>query len=579
MCKTLRLLLATVTCCFSAIVVAQSTVNVELQGLSTELAKNVRLFLGIEQQKDHPLLSEGRLQRLHKKAPQEIANALQPFGYYRPTIHGSLNQAASGEWLASYVIDPGPPLPIAEFDFKVSGEIESDPQLPSLLESIPLTPGDTFNHQIYENIKTELAKFAIERGYFDARFVKHEVAIDLQRYQARIQLHYHSGPRYRFGELLMEQAVLSPQLLQRYIPFERGTAYSLNALLELQQALNDSDYFHNVEVSPGDPQPASREVPIKVLLTARKPHRYTLGLGYGTDTGARAKFGWEMPRLNPSGHRFDTEVKRSQIGYSLTARYRIPVLDPRTDQFIYSAGVINEKTDTSESTINTVGISLNRGRGLWRESMSLNYQHEEYAVADDRGTSTLLMPGISWTRTWGGNIIFALEGLRFDISLRGASDQLVSDTSFAQLKGGIKAIESLGKHNRLIARGSLGRSWTKDFQELPSSVRFFAGGSQSVRGYAFQSLGPEDENGEVVGGKHLMVGSIELEHRFTERWGAALFYDAGNAIDHLDDKLERGAGLGLRWQTPVGPVRLDVARALTQEGRPWRLHINIGPDL
>ena len=155
----------------------------------------------------------------------------------------------------------------------------------------------------------------------------------------------------------------------------------------------------------------------------------------------------------------------------------------------------------------------------------------------------------------------------------------ISDTNFSQAQGGIKAISSLNRHNRIIARGRLGSIWTQEFEQLPSSVRFFAGGSQSVRGYSYQSLGPVNSDGKVVGGKLLMIGSIEYEHSFSDQWGGALFYDAGNAMDNIVEKLERGAGFGFRWKSPVGPVRIDFARAMSQEGRPWRIHINIGPDL
>jgi translocation and assembly module TamA len=176
-------------------------------------------------------------------------------------------------------------------------------------------------------------------------------------------------------------------------------------------------------------------------------------------------------------------------------------------------------------------------------------------------------------------LIHTLDGLRLDIGMRGASKQVVSDTNFFQLQGGIKGITPLGNHNRLIARGRLGATRTDEFHLLPSSVRFFAGGAQSVRGYAYQSLGPKDAAGKVVGGKYLMVGSVELEHSFNAQWGMALFYDGGNAIDNIEDKLERGAGFGVRWQSPVGPVRIDLASAVTRDGKPWRLHITIGPDL
>ena len=286
-----------------------------------------------------------------------------------------------------------------------------------------------------------------------------------------------------------------------------------------------------------------------------------------------------MPRINSRGHRFDTEAKVSEIGYAVSAHYRVPILNPRTDQMIYSTGVVNEKTDTSESTIRTIGASLKRKHGNWRESISLNYQQEDFVIADTSGDSTLLLPSVNWSRTWGNNFIYAIDGLRFDIGLRGSNKKVISDTNFSQLQGSIKAINSINHSNRFIVRGSLGSTWTQDFDQLPSSVRFFAGGAQSVRGYAYQSLGPIDINGNVIGGQHLMIGSIEFEHSFNNKWGAALFYDAGNALEDFNDNLERGAGFGLRWKSPVGMVRIDLANAISRDGQPWRLHINIGPDL
>jgi translocation and assembly module TamA len=579
MLNTSRLLLVILACCYSVAVLAQSNVSVVIQGVDKSLEANIRLFLSIEQQKGDALLSEARLRRLNEKAPQEIANALQPFGYYRPEIKSELKQPSPGQWQADYRITPGPPLPIGVFDFELSAEMSQDPEFQALSKKLALHKGGTFNHLEYEKLKASLAKLAAERGYFDARFTQHRVEIDLDAYEARIHLHYDGGPRYRFGQVILKQDVLDPELLQRYVPFQQGDPYTLAQVIDLQQALNDSDYFQTVEVSPGQPQAETGTVPINVTLTPRKPNRYTLGLGYGTDTGARAKFGWEKPRLNRHGHRLSSEAKVSELGYAVSAHYRVPMHNPRTDQMVYSAGVVNEKTDTSDSTVRTIGASLNRNRHTWRESLSLNYQKEDYVIASDSGVSTLLMPGINWSHTWGRSLIHTLDGLRLDIGMRGASKQVVSDTNFFQLQGGIKGITPLGNHNRLIARGRLGATRTDEFHLLPSSVRFFAGGAQSVRGYAYQSLGPKDAAGKVVGGKYLMVGSVELEHSFNAQWGMALFYDGGNAIDNIEDKLERGAGFGVRWQSPVGPVRIDLASAVTRDGKPWRLHITIGPDL
>ena len=573
------ILLGLAACIFTTNLYAQSNVNVVINGIDKPLEDNVRQFLSIEQYKEHLLLSEGRIRRLHNKSPEEISRALQPFGYYLPVIKKDLTQPTPGHWQAIYTIDPGPALLISEFNFTISKRISEEAEYKTLLQNLKLAKREVFNHVIYEDFKREMAKLSSELGYFNARFIEHRVEIDLDAYEARIYLNYDAGQRYYFGEVNLKQDILDDDFLRRYIPFKPDSPYDLNELIDFQQALNDSDYFRTVEVSPGNPQQDSDHIPLNVMLKPHRTHRFSAGIGYGSDTGARIKLGWQMPRVNSKGHRFDTEAKISEIGYSLAAHYRVPVLNPRTDQMVYSAGIVNETTDSTESTVRTIGASLKRSRNAWRESISLNYQQEDYVIADASGTSTLLLPGINWSRVWGNNFIYAIDGLRLDIDLRGASKKLVSDSDFFQLQSSIKAINPINPYNRIIARGTLGSTWTNEFDQLPSSVRFFAGGAQSVRGYAYQSLGPEDADGDVVGGQYLMVGSIEFEHNFDSKWGIAFFYDGGNAIDNLSDPLERGAGFGLRWKSPVGMLRVDLASAVSQDGQPWRLHITIGPDL
>ena len=566
-------------CLMGAPAVAQVSVTVEVKGVSGAMLENVKLFLSIEQQKDDPLLSEGRIRRLHGKALQHIRNALEPFGHYRPEIDARLSQQSPQRWRATYTVDPGPPLPIAELDVQLLGDALNDSVFRAEMAALPLRGGNTLVHSVYEEAKDRLARLAAERGYFDARFVKHRVEVDLQAYQARVTLHFDSGRRYRFGAVDLRQHVLDPGLLARYVPFRQGTPFHLERVIELQQALNDSDYFRTVEVWPQPERAEQWLTPIVVELTPRKRNRWLFGLGYGTDTGARAKAGWQVPRINRRGHRFDTLLKFSEIGDSLTANYHIPGRNPRVDEWVYSAGLINERTDTRDSRIETLGVSWVHTRARWRETLSLEYQEERFRVADDEGESVLLMPGVSWSRIWARDHIYARNGTRLDLNVRGATEQVVSDTGFVQVRGGAKLSRGLAARNRVIIRGAAGWSLVPEFRELPASVRFFTGGAQSVRGYAYQSLGPKNADGEVVGGRHLLVGSVEYEQRWAEKWSAALFYDQGNALDDFGDGLEKGAGFGLRWRSPVGPVRFDVATALSRDGRPWRLHINIGPDL
>jgi translocation and assembly module TamA len=558
---------------------AQTRVSIEILGLDSELEQNARLFLSLEAQKDHPLLSEGRVRRLHRRAPDEIAAALQPYGYYRAHIESRLEQSESGAWTAIYKVDPGERLHIAAVDLEISSPMAEEPEFVELVaEKLPRV-GDEFSHVEYQALKSEIARLAEETGYLRSRFSEHRVEIDLASYEARIFLGVDGGNRFRFGEIAIRQQVIDADLLQRYITFERGEPYSFDKLIELQRALNNSDYFQVVEVSPGDLIPGSDEVPVNIVLTPRKDHRYELGLGYGTDTGARASFGWQMPHVNKAGHKLETVVRLSERGNRAYANYRVPGENPRTDQIVYTAGIYEENFEETDSNRREIGVQFLRGRGRWRETLSLTYQQEEYVIADIDGDSNLLIPGVAWSRTWGQDFINVLDGLRFDLSLSGASESLASDLDFAQAVGGIKFITSFDNRNRLIARGGAGATETKDFDLLPASLRFYAGGSQTVRGYKYKSLGPTNDDGDVIGARFLLFGGLEFEHYFDDRWGVAVFIDAGNAIDNINEDLEQGAGFGLRWKSPIGPVRVDLANAISDEDQPWRLHINIGPDL
>jgi translocation and assembly module TamA len=211
--------------------------------------------------------------------------------------------------------------------------------------------------------------------------------------------------------------------------------------------------------------------------------------------------------------------------------------------------------------------------------LSLTFQQEDFTIGLTDENTALLMPGVNVQRVWGRERLIATRGARLQLDLKGAQEGLLSDASFVQGQVDAKLILPLGERQRLISRGTLGAIYTDDFERLPPSIRYFAGGDQSVRGYDYNRLGPRDASGEVIGGRYLVVGSLELERHIRGNWRAALFYDTGNALDGWNESLEQGAGIGLRWETPIGLVRLDVATALSEDGRPWRLHLTVGPDL
>jgi translocation and assembly module TamA len=545
-----------------------------LQG--TTLRQNVLSLLSIEQARKEKNLTEARIRSLHKRAAEEIGRALQPFGYYRPAIDARLDRQGA-DWIARYRIDPGPELLLDSVDVRVAGAGADDPHFTDAVRRFPLSRGDAVNHPAYESGKAAIEEAAAENGYLDAKFETSEIRIDLDRYAATVVLHYQTGPRYLFGPVTFRQDVLKPELLRGYVTWKEGAPLNVNELLNLQNTLSDAPYFSRVEVTPRRDEARGLEVPILVDLIPSKPQRYQFGLGYGTDTGPRASVHADYRRVNRSGHRAELDVRYSGIEKSGSARYLIPGAYPRTDVYTISLGYMRQTTSTSESNTALAGVDRSVSRGRWRESLSLFYQRETFKVGVDRGVSRLLTPGGSWTRVIADDRIDTKNGHRLQFQIQGAAESVLSTATFLQARVTGKWIRSVSDRNRLIGRADVGHTLTSDFRRLPPRVRFFAGGDQSVRGYAFQELGTRDELNNVIGGKTLLVGSVEFEHRFLPKWGGAAFFDAGNATNGFTGQIKKGAGLGVRWISPVGPIRIDGAYGLDE--RKVRLHVNIGPDL
>lgn len=566
-----------------------AALEVVVEGLPKALREQVLAQLSIEQQKREAGLNPAAIRALHLRAEGEIRAVLQPRGYYRAKVVAELTSGEKGP-VARYRVDPGPPLRIGVFDLQVTGDGLNDPAIADLLKDFPLNQGEVLDHERYEAAKERLTRLGADRGYLDATLTRHEVQVNLVAYTASVALHYQTGARYRFGAVQFEPGSgLDPELLTRYVPFPAGVPFDADQLLELRRGLLDSDYFQQIEVTPRRDLAVGYLIPITVKLVPRPPNKYTFGLGYGTDTGVRGKASWEIPRLNAAGHRLLNEVNASQVRSDLTIRYLVPVQDPRTDLLSYSIGSIADYPDTSESTRVTAGVAYTHTSGLWRltagriagwrSTYGVNYSNERWETGVESGQTTLIVPTTSWLYLNTDNRLITSRGWRAQLELRGSSTTLASDVTFGQARLQTKIIQPLGSRGRVVARFDAGTTWIDNFSELPSSMRFYAGGDQSVRGYTYNSLGPKDVNGEVIGGPKLLVGSLEYEHRILKKWSLAMFYDVGNAMDSFDDPYSRGAGVGLHWKSPIGLVRMDIAVALTPEDRPWQLHVIIGPDL
>ncbi|MES9993303.1 MAG: autotransporter assembly complex family protein [Candidatus Thiodiazotropha sp.] len=553
-------------------------VVIKVSGLEKKLEQNVFAYLSVERERDRESLSPARLHLLHDKAEAEIEAALRPFGYFKPMVNASMVATDQG-FLLSYQVEPGPALKLGEVDFSLLGEGAEDPQL---VKRFPMVSGDVVDQARYDKLKQLLLAEIMEQGYLDARYVEHQLRVDLQRYSASIKLHLDTGMRYRFGEVRMNQDVMNPEFLARFVPFNAGDPFSQEALLTLQGDLIDTEYFKRVEVVTRRDQREGDRVPIDVNLKHNKRNRYRIGLGYSTDMGPRLTLDWKNRRRGRNGHRMRSELQIAEPLATLSTEYTIPLQRPTVDLLSFGASLEHFNSDTNQGDrvllSATHSISLERG---WRRSLGLEYSYEDFEVGEQEDVSRLLVPSITWLRVKSDGKDYIQRGKRLELRLEGAAESLLSTTDFFQLYAAGKFIRGLGEGDwRLLGRLELGATWADELTDLPPSKRFFAGGDNTLRGFGYQDLGPRDENDEVIGGRNFAVGSIELERHISGKWSAALFADAGNAYDpDYDAETAYSLGLGARWRSPVGPVRIDIARGRVEDDEQWRLHIVIGPEL
>jgi translocation and assembly module TamA len=548
-----------------------------IEGAEGPPRNNVLTYLNLDEE---PCTAPAwRIEQQFRAAPGRIAEALEVYGYYEPKIEPSL-RFDEDCWHATFSIELGEPVLIRSATVSVSGEAQNDPDFTAALAEANLTSGSLLNHVAYEVLKRRWADLARERGYADARLVENRIDVYPEEHAADIALEFDSGVRYAFGRTELVQDVLTDELARSYVTFREGEPFDARRLTEVYGELADSGYFRTIDVRPLEPEADTRKIPVEIALTSAARRQISYGVGFSTDTGPRFRFGRNNRRFNERGHQFGVNAQLSPVISELTANYRLPLNGTRSEWLSLDAGIERENTDTADSQQLEFGVRrvLER-RGSWTRTQMLSLRVEDFTVADQTGRSQLLMPGIDWTRIRADNSIRPNRGSRVSLEVRGASDAVISDTSFVQTIARGKWIWSLPRGGRFLVRGDVGATAKSAFDELPASVRFFAGGDNSVRGYDFEALGPVDDTGAIVGGSSLATGSFEFEQPLRARWSMAFFVDSGNAFEgsHIDAKT--GAGLGGRWLSPLGPIRIDLAHPFDDEANSWRLHISLGPDL
>ena len=551
------------------------TLQIHITGITATLEKQIRAYID-----DSILDDPHNLKIYQEELERRISISLQAVGFYHPNIEFTTTTRHNNTKIEVH-IETGNPVRVDTLDLKLSGPASTNSEFMQQIASLPLARGDIFNHQKYEQTKNLLISTARNLGYFAASFTRAQVLVTQKNRQADIFLHFSSGQRYRISTVDYKSTLFSKDFLQRWQPFQGVVPYRTSYVSDLTRNLQNSGYFKYVRVTPQLEKSVGNHVPLLVELESSSENVVSVGAGYATDSGPRIKGNWLRPHHNRAGHALEASASISELRQQLSAGYRIPHKHrPETDNYSFDLGILNHRTDDTFSQLRTFDISdhrqLNSG---WRRDIFLRGENERFRVGSQKNRINLLLPGISFSRTNSPGGLYPENGSYLSFRLLAGSRKLLSDIDLLRATASAKHLRSWGNKHFLISRAELGGLYSNRLNQVPASHRFFAGGDASVRGFAYQSISPVNTNNERIGGQFLTTASLEYNYTIREQWALATFIDSGRAFTDSSDPYRVGIGFGLRWLSPVGPLRVDVGYGVSEDNHPVRLHLSIGPRL
>uniref|UniRef100_UPI003570EABA autotransporter assembly complex protein TamA n=1 Tax=Metapseudomonas otitidis TaxID=319939 RepID=UPI003570EABA len=479
---------------------AKASLEVKVSPANAGLKANIEAFIGSLGDRD-----ETALRRFRRAAEEQARQAAQALGYYQAEIDSQVRPGKDP--VLQLDVQPGEPVRLRQVTVRVEGEAAGLKAF-KVPKSKALAPGEPLNHGLYEDAKKLIQSQALRYGFFDGRFRSQRLDIDPRAGVADIELIYDSGPRYALGRVAFDgDTPFDPDLLARLVPFPPNTPYDADQVAKLSQNLQASGYFEEVRVD-AQPEPgAGRLIPVKVRLGAVKPRTLGLGVGFSTDVGPRARANWTRHWINPQGHRLGAESEISTARQSVGTWYEIPLDPPLTDSLRFTSGFQREQLTDVESRRFTLGSQWqSKLPDDWQRVVSLRWEQEIYDFGDGspNGRSSFLIPGIGYSVTRSDNRLDPNQGYHLQLDVRAAKEGVLSDADMTYASAMAKGLYTLPGGHRLLGRVQAGGIATTDYGAIPPSLRFFAGGDQSVRGYDYQTLSPEDRQGNKVGGRYMV---------------------------------------------------------------------------
>ncbi|MGR5425456.1 autotransporter assembly complex protein TamA [Vibrio harveyi] len=552
---------------------AYADVSLKIKGIDGALEDNVNAYLSSIPEDDYSTSL-----RFQARLEQSITEALNALGYYHAKISYTITKD-NDELIVN--VQPGEPVRVKLMDVVISGEANQDEAFVKLLEKSPLKVGRILNQGEYDSLKSSIRNLALQRGYFNGDFTLSRLEVVPELNEANVRLHYDSGIRYHFGSVEIFGSQIWEDRVESLRPFKTGEPYLVSEVGEYNQNLSNTDWFSSVFVEPDlSKLDDGRELPIKVSLAPAAKNQLETGIGYSTDTGVRGTLKWKKPWVSSRGHSFDTALSLSKPEQTITAGYKIPLDDVLHEYYQLQFGLKHLDNRDTESLESNLAVERHWiTDGGWHKTLYVRHLYENFSQGLQEDGVQFVLPGASFsrTRTRGGNM--PMWGDKQSVTVEYGDTALLSETRVLRLLGRTSWIRGIGQNHRGLFRLEGGANITDEFEKLSPSLRFFAGGDNNIRGYGYESISPKDASGALTGAKYMVTSTLEYQYRVYGNWWGAAFYDIGDAFNETPE-WKAGAGVGIRWASPVGPVSFDFAWGLDSEPDPeFRIHFSLGPEL
>lgn len=556
-------------------------VDVRVDGIrDSRLSENVRIYLDAMDKNE----ADGS-ERHQYLLRENIAKALRVFGYYNSKIYFDLQPRAGKKDLLVASVDVGEPVRIDGTDIEISGEAAEDEAFQKLSRNVP-QKGAVLEHEAYDDYKSSLEKLARQRGYFDADFPVHELQVMPSTNQGWWRLVFNSGQRYHYGEISFQGSQIREDYLRNILKIKSGDPYLINDVSGMTSDYSSSNWFQSVLVKPTLHED-SKLVDLEVLLRPRKKNSMELGIGYGSDSGPHTQIGWTRPWINSRGHSLRSNLYLSSPKQNFEATYKMPLLkNPLNYYYEFSTGFEHEddtETDTKSTAATVAALRFWNHPTGWQYSTGLRARYDKFTQADVNENTLLIYPTatVSRSRISGGAFARRADIISATVDL--GRKMWASDVDFFRIRANAGWIKTFATNHRFLTRADIGYLHTNEFHRIPPALRFFAGGDRSVRGYGYKKIAPKDQrNGKLLGGSRLVTGTLEYQYQVVKDWWAATFFDAGFAANTFStDELRYGAGVGVRWASPVGPIKFDIATPVRDkdDSKNIQFYIGLGTEL